>query len=997
MKLFMHIIETVIGFIYSLIIVIGVNVVSILIKNFDYNILLIGFCISSVFIKNTLYMNSQIYWMYLYGCKIFKEIKDSQRLKQAVLFNFLGFFLLIWYFDDVSNIYFLVRLYDMVNHLGQYRTLGIFVIGIVGGYFYIMNLYNKNKEIQEGLFLSDKEITSEDEDILGITDEAKYFSMAVLNNGNKESLVFCINGSWGIGKSSFMNICINELKKKDVIVYKFEPLRYQDRTTLLDKYIDGLISVIRENIYMPELTIFLSKYQKMLTNNKGWFNICNVNFSSLSIFESQDKIFKMLKKEFENIEKRIVVVVDDLDRLNTEDIKDVLYVIKKSFYFNNISYIICMDIINLEQKRNSIVDFKVNENNIDSLENNHLDPKLTKEKFKVLGNLRSHAAEKESIISFIEKFIDVKYNIDFKPEPILKWYEKNSRGILDYRDNMLLRQKIYKTVTVTLRGIFDKEDFYKYLPLIGSIRKIKRLINIMILLDFSKVEFEDLDFLGEDLVHLLLLYINYPDVFNMIVQTETNDKRGFFSGSCDINQTDKYQPSSKYLKYRKQLTEGQLFILDKIFKKEKIELYSFGVSKEKVKRDACFNDREVDRKGNLERYLLLITEKQIPNVDTERSSYIKQVQKFISDKKNITELFKGKNLDQKNRLWWTLINIKYTNSQKDLVEDLINVAIETIHEYPVNKSGWNILSQETMTFYIASLLDASSIITSGNIFETKDQSLISNYIFGEKTFINNGILDKIVFPENIILNLNNLLNFRSDIAATNNISFYSIVESLIKTDDPAGRAEGDTRNMEIQELRKISQWIFKYFKAKVIDCKINIFDLFYHLQEKDICSQIEAEKMFFSEQKVALRLFVLFQLVACSNDGRGVVPCGYYDAIGKEDQHGIMRTLNEYFFGVCFNISESDKCKKYFWSFLIDIVSSKYHIHDREFNGKYDIKEIDSIIDTVQLLNFWQKNLAKLKKYELLEDEVFYYISAKNVVKYNVKERIEKMLDDNLT
>jgi hypothetical protein len=48
-----------------------------------------------------------------------------------------------------------------------------------------------------------------------------------------------------------------------------------------------------------------------------------------------------------NLNKKVIVVVDDLDRLGFSAIKDVLFAIKKSFTLPNVSYVLCYDTENL--------------------------------------------------------------------------------------------------------------------------------------------------------------------------------------------------------------------------------------------------------------------------------------------------------------------------------------------------------------------------------------------------------------------------------------------------------------------------------------------------------------------------------------------------------------------------------------------------------------------------------------------------------------------------
>ena len=79
-----------------------------------------------------------------------------------------------------------------------------------------------------------------------------------------------------------------------------------------------------------------------------------------------------------------------------------------------------------------------------------------------------------------------------------------------------------------LENIFRSHDFFHYQDFLGDIRKLKRLINTMLLFEIGKTDFKHSDFNKEDLIHLLLLYVNYPNIFRKIYNTEEGEKTGSF-------------------------------------------------------------------------------------------------------------------------------------------------------------------------------------------------------------------------------------------------------------------------------------------------------------------------------------------------------------------------------------------------------------------------------------------------------------------------------------
>ncbi|ADM68907.1 hypothetical protein GMA19_01066 [Paenibacillus polymyxa E681] len=109
---------------------------------------------------------------------------------------------------------------------------------------------------RDSSFMSDKEGKSKDDDAFEYFETAKRFAERVYNQGSSESLVFGIDAPWGTGKSTFVNICKEHWNKNyndEIIVYTFDPLRFENSDNILNKFVDGLLKVIKDNFFAPEL------------------------------------------------------------------------------------------------------------------------------------------------------------------------------------------------------------------------------------------------------------------------------------------------------------------------------------------------------------------------------------------------------------------------------------------------------------------------------------------------------------------------------------------------------------------------------------------------------------------------------------------------------------------------------------------------------------------------------------------------------------------------
>lgn len=213
------------------------------------------------------------------------------------------------------------------------------------------------------MFNSDKPIESITEDILGRGNTAKELGKNILNYKSKDSLIIGIIGKWGSGKTSFINLVLESLPEEKYIIVKFNPWNISTRKQLisdffLQLYNDiGLIDdteiskEIAKNlkfisqifkplslIPIPQISLLASGTEKILGS------IGNV-FDEYAKFQEQDlnKIKKELNKILENIDKKILIVIDDIDRLTDEEIREIFQLVKSIADFKNTVYLLSYD------------------------------------------------------------------------------------------------------------------------------------------------------------------------------------------------------------------------------------------------------------------------------------------------------------------------------------------------------------------------------------------------------------------------------------------------------------------------------------------------------------------------------------------------------------------------------------------------------------------------------------------------------------------------------
>lgn len=851
------------------------------------------------------------------------------------------------------------------------------------------------KKDRSSFFMSDKEGENKNEDEFGFLDNAERFAESVFNNGSSDSLVFGIDAPWGTGKSTFVNLCKeywDEKHKNEMIVYTFDLLRYENREYLLEKFLDGFILEIKNHVFVPEIESLVSKYSKLLKKSNPTFSFLGLRFGlPFNNNETMDDVFKRLDKILTNIDKKIVIIVDDLDRLDFSVIKEMLFVIKKVFTLPNISYVLCYDTENmtsLEQKDLNI----------------------------------------EKITEFLEKFVNVKSSLYLDNDLLLKYFTQNKNR--SKTKNPFVNPKLISKAVEGLQDIFESRDFHRYLPFIGDARKLKRLINTIILLEVETIDFENCDFDKRDLIHLLLIYINYPNIFRKIYNTETQGKKGFFSvvsqyeegypksPKSDFREENVYKNSTKYDNYMETLSDNQRFILDKVFNVNHrlvddrgVVLNSNRITKEMSTSYACFNGSIWGTGGrNLEQYLNLITKMSRP-VTTEQYRYYINCQNSILSGKAVAEVFSQLTTESsKHQLWKVLVNTSRDKFTPEKSNEVISYALNILPQYSLLEvENIGVGLRNSLTFYIAKLLDEVGWSDEGGKYQNNTEENvreIAEWIFGEGAHVKEGVLDTLGNVNRGVMGLYDLLLFRLSCCKDRGGDIFNLSRSLSKHGNPQAPTSGNINKITIEEMREISQRVFQIFKSQFIDQNKNIFDEIDNLAMENVCGEhydliytkskseeIKNIDVKFLALKSNMKAFIVYQLGNTIIDHG--IGCGYYDTSGNKDEKGISNAINDYLFGYCFNPEKNERNYRHFLDYLLINFSHIIGLKGN-FGYKPTIDEFLKVLHKDRLTNYWEKYNCSIRT-QNFESEDRKVLTSNYVASYNLNlESTYEVLDAKL-
>ena len=205
----------------------------------------------------------------------------------------------------------------------------------------------------------DNPITLPEEDTIGRTSFAKSFAQQILSLDTRTGSVVGVLGAWGSGKTSFINLVRNELYHDEIAILDFNPWMFSGTEQLMQSFFTELSAQLRLRPDLSNIGEALGTYGELFAG-MGWIPLVGPWIErGHKGTEALSKIMqgrkegvlgqrKKIEKALAELDNSIVVVIDDIDRLSTSEIRDVFKLVRLTANFPNIIYIVAFDRLRVE-------------------------------------------------------------------------------------------------------------------------------------------------------------------------------------------------------------------------------------------------------------------------------------------------------------------------------------------------------------------------------------------------------------------------------------------------------------------------------------------------------------------------------------------------------------------------------------------------------------------------------------------------------------------------
>ncbi len=121
------------------------------------------------------------------------------------------------------------------------------------------------------MITGDNPIKNPEDDVIGRDADARKFAQNMLELDPSEGVVVGVLGPWGSGKTSFINLARNELKKKKIPILDFNPWMFSGTAQLVESFFIELASQLKmdRNGRLTKVSKLFETYGKTFSG-LGW-------------------------------------------------------------------------------------------------------------------------------------------------------------------------------------------------------------------------------------------------------------------------------------------------------------------------------------------------------------------------------------------------------------------------------------------------------------------------------------------------------------------------------------------------------------------------------------------------------------------------------------------------------------------------------------------------------------------------------------------------------
>jgi predicted KAP-like P-loop ATPase len=191
-------------------------------------------------------------------------------------------------------------------------------------------------------FSSDKPVKLIEQDKFQRYTFSKRIAQTIINRNSTDGIVIGIYGKWGEGKTSILNFIKEEIRKEEsILILTFNPWRYNDEDKLMEDFFKKIATLLDKELETKKEKFgkFIKKYGSLTSFFGADISYIGGNIGAVDLEVLKERIDELL----EDGENKLVIIIDDIDRLDKQEIYSLFRLVKLNADFSNTTYILSFD------------------------------------------------------------------------------------------------------------------------------------------------------------------------------------------------------------------------------------------------------------------------------------------------------------------------------------------------------------------------------------------------------------------------------------------------------------------------------------------------------------------------------------------------------------------------------------------------------------------------------------------------------------------------------
>jgi hypothetical protein len=336
-------------------------------------------------------------------------------------------------------------------------------------------------------YATDHPIIEGKEDLLNRAPFAERVADVLASVSDGDNLVVGIHGPWGDGKTSVLNMIRKRLSESPSVVFRdFNPWRLSSEEKIIRRFIIMLASALGQSLETKaEKRWKIFKKAKPLgelaQKIPGYGDLVSVVMKGLEKLEKSgddielEELRNRLETVLKGASKKVIILIDDIDRLDSDEIHILFKLIKACTNLPNVSYLLAFDEIAVAN---------------------------------TLNKRYSGPTENEAGRAFLEKIIQIPLKLPYaQPSDVRLMCLQDVQNVLNETNTALTSNEVTKFLTY-----FDRSCLHK----LKNPRAGKRYVNLLrFSLPMLKGEVNTVDLL---LIEAIRSF--FPEVYDIIKENQ---------------------------------------------------------------------------------------------------------------------------------------------------------------------------------------------------------------------------------------------------------------------------------------------------------------------------------------------------------------------------------------------------------------------------------------------------------------------------------------------